>query len=217
MQLIFREIAPRDEGKAIDFAIDGMHFECYFKGAFGRRLFGRYFWYLEMLRATQIIAAYDVGERGESGENDKITKNGGANGELVGVLLADMMGEKCHKNLAKSLFVRVFELVGGLFLGRAGARYQAANNAMFEAFAKSHATQGEICFFATKQGRGVGTALLGELARRESGKRVHLFTDSDCNFGFYERRGFARLGEMDITLELNKQTPLKCFLYSKIL
>lgn len=52
-----RDIKRRDYKKAIQFAIKGMHFDWYLNNKFALNAYGRYFWYLEINRATQIFAA----------------------------------------------------------------------------------------------------------------------------------------------------------------
>lgn len=69
-----KEFHNKDMHKAIQFAIDGMHLDLYLQNKTLLKLYGRYFWYLETNRATQIIAAY---------EGDT----------LAGVLLAEINGE----------------------------------------------------------------------------------------------------------------------------
>ena len=60
--------------------------------------------------------------------------------------------------------------------------------------------------------------LLAELARRAPGKEVYLYTDDACTYQFYEKRGFHREGERCITVEFGgRKTPLRCFLYSRVL
>ena len=55
-----------------------------------------------------------------------------------------------------------------------------------------------------------------EFERREKGKQFFLFTDEGCSYQFYEHRGFERVGEKDILLDLNdRKVNFKCFLYSK--
>ena len=80
---------------------------------------------------------------------------------------------------------------------------------------------GEIIFLAADPDcgiKGVGSLLLAELERLEKGKKVYLYTDNACTYQFYEHRGFSRVGEEEIILELdNKKVPLTCLLYSKIL
>ena len=75
MEIQITNIKKKDYKKAIQFAKTGMHFDLYLDNKFLLYLYGNYFWYDELNRATQVIAAY-VGE------------------ELAGVLLADIKGEK---------------------------------------------------------------------------------------------------------------------------
>jgi hypothetical protein len=45
---------------------------------------------------------------------------------------------------------------------------------------------------------------------------VYLYTDDQCTYQFYDHRGFERVGEKDIVMDMGeKQVPLKCLLYSK--
>lgn len=59
--------------------------------------------------------------------------------------------------------------------------------------------------------------LLNEFERRKYGKEIYLFTDDQCSYPFYEHRGFERIGEKDIVLELDDKINLKCFLYRKLI
>lgn len=74
-----RELKKKDHKKVIQYAIKGMHFGLYLKDKFLLNSYGKYFWCLEYTNASQIIAVY---------EGDK----------LLGVLLADMKGEKNRTN-----------------------------------------------------------------------------------------------------------------------
>lgn len=70
-----------------------MHFDMYLHSKFLLKLYGRYFWYLELANATQVISTY-------------------IEDEFVGVLLADMKGEeKKYKTLEKTLHVKVFDFL----------------------------------------------------------------------------------------------------------
>ena len=85
MQIKIKELRKKDYNKAIEFAIKGMHFDWYMSSKLLLNLYGRYFWYLSMTRATQIIAAY-------------IEDN------FAGVLLAEMKDEKRkYHSFCKSL------------------------------------------------------------------------------------------------------------------
>lgn len=193
----------RDTRRAIRYAVTGMHFDWYFDSRFLQNLYGRYFWYTAYSQATQIIAAYE-------------------NGELAGVLLARMRGGKPLGRSGPALaYTAFFELVQRLFFRGSAGAYEAANREMFAAWRETAVPDGEILFLAADQDanvRGVGTALLRELAAREPGKRIYLFTDDACTYQFYEHRGFERAGARRIELELGKKrVPLLCLLYAKVL
>lgn len=195
-----KPLHPKDHRKAIRFAIKGMHFEDFFDNKFALNAYGKYFWYLEYSNATQVFAAY---------EGD----------ELLGVLVAEMKGEpKPYKSLGKRIYVSFIDFVQKLFFKGEVMPYDAANKKMFNDYTKRYAPDGEIRFLASNpehKVKGVGTFLLNELERRERGKEIYLFTDSKCTYQFYEHRGFERIGEHEIVLELSADVDLKCLLYRK--
>ena len=88
-----KEFQNKDMSKVIQFAIDGMHLDLYLNNKLLLKLYGRYFWYLEMNRATQILAAY-------------------ADGKFVGVLLAEIYGEpkKYHSNW-RAIYVKLVDFI----------------------------------------------------------------------------------------------------------
>ena len=66
-----------------------MHFDWYLDNQFLLNAYGRYFWYLEISRATQVLAAY-------------------ANNEFAGVLLAEMKGgEKKKQNFFPKIYINL--------------------------------------------------------------------------------------------------------------
>lgn len=203
MGIEIRTLQKKDQSKAIGFAITGMHFDWYLKNSLLRKAYGRYFWYLETNRATQIIAAY---------EGDT----------LAGVLLAEVYGEEPQQYSPwKGAYVKFVDWVQRAFFGGSAGAYDAVNRELFAAYRKQYSPDGEIIFLAANpeaKTKGIGTLLLQELTRREPGKRVFLYTDDACTYQFYEHRGFDRVGEKDVTLELPDGTlDLKCLLYSKVL
>ncbi|WP_343208574.1 GNAT family N-acetyltransferase [Anaerolentibacter hominis] len=203
MELKIKELNKSDYRKAIQCAITGMHFDWYLDSKFLLNLYGRYFWYLELTRATQVLAAY-------------------AGQEFAGVLLAEIKGEKkIYRSLWKSLYVKLFDFLQNTFYGGSVGSYDETNKAMLAEYLKDHSPDGEIIFLAANPAvkiKGIGTALLSELERREQGKELYLFTDSACTYQFYEHRGFNRACEAGITLDMGKkQVPLTCFLYNKII
>ena len=203
MKIEIRALQKKDYQKAIQFAITGMHFDWYLDPGPLLELYGRYFWCLEINRATQVIGAY-------------------MDGKFVGVLLAEMSHEKKqYRSVGKTLFIKIFDILQKFVAKDGVGVYELANRAMFREYKKTHSPDGEILFLAADPNaevRGIGTALLAELERREKGKQVYLYTDNACTYQFYEHRGFHRSGERDIVMELaGKKVPLKCFLYSKTL
>lgn len=198
-----KNIRKKDEQKAIRFAIKGMHFDWYLNNKFLLNAYGRYFWYLEMNRATQIFAAYE-GDR------------------LVGVLLAEFKGEeKKHHSFWQKRYVQFVDVIQKLFFKDGAGLYESANKEMFAKYKETYSPDGELIFLAADTEakiKGIGTMLLNELAAIEKGKTIYLYTDNACTYQFYERRGFDRVGQRDVVLEFgNRKVPLSCFLYSKVL
>ncbi len=97
--------------------------------------------------------------------------------------------------------------------------YEDTTKEMLDDYLKTNMPDGEIIFLAADPNakiKGVGSALLAELKRRESGKKIYLFTDNAYTYQFYEHRGFDRVSERDVVLDFGKKkVPLKCLLYDK--
>lgn len=177
-----------------------MHFDEYMKNNLILHAYGRYFWYLEYTNATQVIAAYDQDV-------------------LLGVLIADMKNEpKPYRSFWKELYVKIIDIVQNTFFGSGVMPYNQANKEMFAKYAGHYQPDGEIRFLAADPDskiRGVGSYLLNELSRREAGREIYLFTDTNCTYQFYEKKGFERVGEKEIVLGLSDAVDLKCLLYRK--
>ena len=201
MEIVIKEIIrKKDYKKAIRYAIEGMQFNRYLNNKIILNLYGRYFWYLELTNSTQIISAY-------------------IRDELVGVLLANINGERKYKSFYKSLYVKVFNFFQNILYKEGVSIYNETNREMFEKYKNNNKPNGEIKFFAVNpniKGKGIGSKILEEFEKKEKGKQFFLFTDEGCSYQFYEHRGFERVGEKDIVLDLNdRKANFKCFLYSK--
>lgn len=201
MMIEIKEIRKSDYKKAQRFAIQGMHLDWYMDNAIILSLYSKYFWHMELNRATKAYGAY-------------------VNDCFVGVLLADMRGEKKrYHSLGRRLFVKIFEVLQNLIAGEGVGAYDKANREMFASFCKKQKPDGEIVFLAADpecKVKGVGTALLNAFEAEEAGKLVYLYTDSACTYQFYEHRGFVRSEARDIEIELKKKmVPLQCLLYCK--
>lgn len=203
MQIHLEELRKADYNKAIQFAIKGMHFRWYMNSELLLNLYGRYFLYQELMRATQVIAAY-------------------CGGELAGVLLCEIKGEpRIFHSFWKSTYVKIFDLLQKTFVKDGVGPYDQANKEMLEQYCLSHSPDGEIIFLAANPDvkvKGVGSALLTELERRECGKEVYLYTDNACTYQFYEHRGFELMQSREVTLRIgSKEVPLRCLMYCKLL
>lgn len=201
MELQIKELRKKDYNKVIQYAIKGMHFNMYLDNKLALNLYGRYFWYLELINATQVISAY-LGD------------------ELAGVLVADMKGEeKPYKTFWKGLYIKAFDWLQNTFFKENVGIYDKTNKEMLDNYKSKNNPDGEIRFLAANPNikvKGIGTFLLNELEKREKGKVIYLFTDDQCTYQFYEHRGFDKVGEKDIEMDMNKKkVPLKCLLYSK--
>lgn len=201
LELEIKGIRKEDYKKAIQFAIKGMHFDWYMDNPFLLNAYGRYFWYLEINRATQIFAAY---------VDDK----------FVGVLLAEMKDEKKKQcNFLQKIYVKIVDIIQNIFFRDGAGLYEDTTKEQLKHYLKHHSPDGEIIFLAAEPDckiKGIGTALLHALEEKEKGKTIFLYTDDACSYQFYEHRGFERVEEKEIIMELPKgKVPLKCFIYSK--
>ena len=193
-------LQKKDYSKAINFAIKGMHFEQYMDSPFLLKLYGRYFFYMEMNRASHILAAYD----GDT---------------LCGLLLAEIYGKPlCHRVKTELWYVAIFKKLQKLYTSGADV-YDQTNRLIYRKYRHSHIPDGELIFLAADPNnaqKGVGSLLLAELERREPGKEIFLYTDSNCTYQFYEHRGFERIAQQEVTIELpDGKVALSCFLYRK--
>ena len=196
-----REIRKQDYKKAQQFAITGMHFDWYTDSKTLLNLYAKYFWYMELNRATRVYGAY-------------------ADGAFVGVLLADMKGEpKRYHSVSRKIYVKAIDLLQHLIVGKGVSEYDNANKDMYSAFCENNSPDGEIVFLAADPDckiKGIGTALLSAFESEEKGKNVYLYTDNGCTYQFYEHRGFTRVQERQVMLDLDKkQVPLTCMLFAK--
>lgn len=201
MELEKVKLRRKDHKKIIQYAIEGMHSNAYIDNKVLLNLYGKYSWYLELTNATKIIAAY-------------------IDNEIVGVLVANMVGEKKkYRSFCKTMYMKVFEVMQRIIFKDGVDLYDSTNKEMLDNYKKERSLDGEISFFVVKSDmreQGIGTKILNEFENIEKGKEIYLFTDDNCTYQFYEHRGFERVGEKNIILTPNnKKVPLKCLLYVK--
>ena len=125
-----------------------------------------------------------------------------------------------YKSFWKKFYIKFIDCIQKIFFRGGIMPYDEANKEMLELYTLKYSPDGEIRFLAADPDakvRGIGTMLLNELEQREKGKEIYLFTDNQCTYQFYEHRGFERINEKDIVLELQEEINLKCFLYRKLI
>ena len=199
MSIQFKELRESDYEKAIDFTLIGMHFDAFFeKGSELARDYAESFWYDELVKSNEIIAAYD--------END----------EFAGVLLAEIYDkEPSEKPSIPKSFLQ--KQLSNLVVSEFDNEYDRVNSEMLSNYRDSNDVDGELCLFAvdpSRKGQGIGSILLAEFEKRVKGKNIFLYTDSNCTYQFYEKRGFERVDEREIQLG---DAPLSCYLYHKVM
>ena len=202
MSIEIKNLNKKDYKTAIEFAKVGMHFDVYFeKGDKKLDLYSKYFWYSELLESTDCLAAYE-------------------DNKLVGVLLADMYYKpKIYKSFWKKIYVKLFEFARNRSSDYGSNLYVINNKIMLDGLKKIRKIDGEIKFLACDPnciGKGIGSKLLNEFEERNKNKNVILFTDSECNYKFYDYKKYIKMDEKDIDFKVNGENSLlKCFIYYK--
>lgn len=197
-----KEFQNKDISRVIQFAINGMNFDLYLKNKLLLKLYGRYFWYSEVNRATHVIAAY---------EGDT----------LAGVLLAEIYGKpKKYYSKSRAIYVQFVDFIQKVFFKESAGLYDNVNKELFDKYRETNSPDGEIIFLAANPDvkiKGIGTMLLNELENQEKGKEIYLYTNNACTYQFYEHRGFEKACEKNIVLDFGEnKVPMTCLLYSKV-
>ncbi len=111
--------------------------------------------------------------------------------------------------------LRIFS--GKKFIQQALEEHRAYNKLLRE---RKGTFDGEVVFFIVspnERGRGLGKKLVFEFldhCRRKNLNYIYLFSDTSCNYGFYDKNGFLRAGETtarDYSGDVSE--PMKVFLY----
>lgn len=142
MSLEVKELNKKDHKTEIQSAIKGMHFDWYINSKLLLNLYGRYFWYMEMTQATQIIAVY----------NDN---------QFAGVLLAKMKNEdKKYYSFWNYFYVKVCKVLQNIFYKDGVGVYEEANRNMLLEYNERDSLDGELLFLTANpeiKVKGIGT------------------------------------------------------------
>lgn len=143
-------------------------------------------------------------------------------GKVVGIILLNHI-EKHHCPLRNRL--RQIRSLFSLYLskeGRKAMKIFGSVNGIDKLLLKEldRSYPAELALFAVSdscRGKGIGKALFQEAlnyAQKQQLETFYLFTDTSCNYGFYEHQGMIRCGEKEHTFQVEGQTAnMHFFLY----
>lgn len=146
-------------------------------------------------------------------------------GKIVGVIMGNAKTDYKICPHLKYLFSTLRYGIKMIYYGRkfkTGIEDYKRLHEIYHRFSQKHKGEfdGVLTLFAVNEncrGLGVGTKLfsgLSEYLKSKNTKRIYLYTDTTCNYGFYEHKGFERLEEQ--TLEMTKDSKsfqMNVFLY----
>lgn len=154
--------------------------------------------------------------------NQTYTQVAEVEGKAAGVIMAkDIRSHRCPFAFR---FRQVLSVIS-LFLSREGRQtariFQSVSSidkALSERSRKDYG--GEVAFFAVAseyRGMHIGTLLFEQMLsymKREDIRRFFLYTDTSCNYGFYESHGMRRAAEEKETFNIKgKRAEMTFFLY----
>ena len=193
-KIVYREVDKRDYGDLKKLINDAWHFEKYINKPKSVQ---------HMLNANMRLALL----------SQNYTQVAELNGEVVGYLYGRVDGKSIPlKNLVHiphilyhgaSLFFKSRHernLIRG-FLNMIKVYMKLLKNT------KSN-YDGELVFFVVSskcRGKGIGKKLLNnylDYCRRHSVKNIYVYTDVNCNYGFYDFNGFTPRGTMPVSFDL---------------
>lgn len=139
----------------------------------------------------------------------------------VGIIMAKNITK--HKNSFRFLYNQLIRAIP-LYLSKEGRKtakiFLEINNIDLKLLSEQHKNyDGEIAFFAINEqcrGLGIGKSLFDmalEYFESQQIKSYFLYTDSSCNYGFYEHQGMVRCGET--THQFTMKNVIKFYLYER--
>lgn len=147
-------------------------------------------------------------------------------GEVVGVIFGSAKGQRKRyqpwRNRAGYIIDALRMLVSNQANRRFALSYQRGIAAVYQRLiaGKKHRYDGAIDLFVVlpgHQGLHIGTTLLDDILdyfRRVGGNRIYLYTDTNCNYGYYDHKGFSLVGKMPTSLQYPQQRlDLTVFMY----
>lgn len=192
-----KPFAVKDLRKAGHMAAEGMHYNEYVSSTFAADLYGYYAILGELVRSTHLFGAYQ-------------------NGELLGFMFVAKEGDKCpYEHSRFSAELKAFNLLSHFISDFAGEeRYLEACETLKNSL--SQKPDIEVTYLAIvpkAHGKGIGTLLMNNLHTIFAGEQAFLYTDNQCNYGYYDHVGFTCEGHTAVAI--TKQAELNCMIYTK--
>ena len=151
-------------------------------------------------------------------------------GEVIGIIFGN-----CKNSLKKTTYLVNSAIVIWNSLSIACCKSQYKSNlkeyrkilTVYDELMKNrkHRFQGSVALFAVREscrGYGVGKHLMNSLLnymKTQNANSIYVYTDTICNYGFYESQGFIRLDErtLEIQISTTESAPLNVFMYEYII
>lgn len=146
-------------------------------------------------------------------------------GKVIGVILGQAKCDYKYFAHLGPIFAMAFHTVAMACKARIYKNNNSDYKRMHQIYHELRSSSGQefdgvLTLFAVTadcRGLGVGKELVRRLLdyqKNRNTKNIYLYTDSTCNYGFYDNQGFKRLGEktMQITRE-HKQVSMDVYLY----
>ena len=199
-EIQIKEFNAKDLEKVRQFAVTGMKFDKYVENQFSLYFYSKIVAEMELKNSTIALGAY-------------------LDNELVGFVFARCNFQRLkYSGLRRNITVNFGNKLINIFDNDDMAKtYDQANQTMLKQFMKNK-PDGEITFFAvdpTIKHHGIGTRLLKALENKLYDQLIYVFTDSNCDYQFYLKKGFKIFDQINVTLDKDDQTPLTCFLLYK--
>lgn len=142
------------------------------------------------------------------------------NGITIGVIMGkDFKSKPLHSYHLQRFWASLTLLSSreGRFVGKAFSAVDGVDEILLKKRNKVY--QGELCFFAvdeTCRSTGIGKTLFQALLQYMTEQKIqdfYLYTDSSCNYGFYEHQGMIRCGEQKYSVPIGMQNQMEFYLY----
>lgn len=146
------------------------------------------------------------------------------NGETVGIIMGKNI--KTFKRNIRYSLMQYFAVAGialskeGRAVGKMFQDFDAIDDLLLKE--SGHTFGAELAFFAVRsdqQGTGIGKSLYEQFLAyiaKENIDSFYLYTDTTCNYGFYEHQGLEKLAEKNHSLQPYRDEEILFFLFGNV-